>query len=78
MPKLYDPQIPPKREIDNRIYERASEAARRVTRGPGEVYILTCQCGSIPYMTRDHVHLSDTIRRFYEEVHRDCPPAAAA
>ena len=75
MPKLYDPQIPPERVIEAQLFARLQERAKRVTRGPGDVYVLTCTCG-ITECTRNHLVISSVIARF-EEVHRDCPAAAA-
>lgn len=44
--KLYNPQIPPQREIEamfaNEI--KARKGIRKTTRGPGEKYLSTCVC----------------------------------
>jgi hypothetical protein len=46
---LYDPQIPPEREIVKDLQDQV--AARRgtdgATRGPGEQWILSCRCGTL-------------------------------
>jgi hypothetical protein len=46
---LYDPLIPPEREIAARQAARidAQRGATAVSRGPTEQFILSCQCGTL-------------------------------
>ena len=46
---LYDPQIPPEREVRSRMLAtlEAQRGTSAITRGPSEQYIATCRCGAV-------------------------------
>lgn len=46
---LYDPIIPPEREVVRELEERvaAARGTRSSTRGPGEQFILSCTCRAL-------------------------------
>jgi len=64
----YDPLLPPAREIIAEFEARvaARRGTRGITRGPGDMFIMTCTCGTL-WLTCEPLK----IHRF-ETLHEDC------
>ena len=68
--KPYQPQIPPERQVQEMMksYIQAQLGQKRITRGPGSKYIVTCVCDPKLYKLTDE--WGEVVQ--FEEEHADC------